>query len=117
MSSPPGRPADPDHLRTGADRAARILGRVLAIPEGFVQTYGDIDPASPRLVGRVLATTTEDVPWHRVVRADGSVPMGGRQMALLADEGVPQRGARVDMGRARWPDAAFGAVVEPGPNG
>jgi alkylated DNA nucleotide flippase Atl1 len=91
-----------------AARATRILTRVRAIPEGFVQTYGDLDPASPRLVGRVLATTTEPVPWHRVVRADGSVPLGRRQRRLLADEGVPLRGDRVDMARAHWPDAAFG---------
>jgi alkylated DNA nucleotide flippase Atl1 len=89
-------------------RAHRILTRVRAIPEGFVQTYGDLDPASPRLAGRVLATTTETVPWHRVVRADGSVPLGRRQRRLLADEGVPLRGDRVDMARAHWPDAAFG---------
>mgnify|MGYP003397200424 CR=1 FL=1 len=36
-------------------RAARILTRVREIPEGFVRTYGDIDPGAPRLVGRVLA--------------------------------------------------------------
>ena len=28
-------------------RAARILARVREIPEGFVRTYGDIDPAHP----------------------------------------------------------------------
>ena len=60
----------------GEPRTARILRRVRAIPKGFVRTYGDIDPAAPRLVGRVLATTDEDIPWHRVVRADGTVPKG-----------------------------------------
>jgi alkylated DNA nucleotide flippase Atl1/endonuclease/exonuclease/phosphatase family metal-dependent hydrolase len=84
-------------------RADRILARIRAIPEGFVQTYGDVDPRAPRLVGRVLATTTEDVPWHRVVRADGSVPMGAHQIELLRAEGVPMRGERVDLGRALWP--------------
>jgi methylated-DNA-protein-cysteine methyltransferase related protein len=82
-------------------REARILARVRAIPKGFVRTYGDIDPASPRLVGRVLATTEEDVPWHRVVRADGSVPMGRTQLSRLRKEGVPLRGDRVDLPQAR----------------
>jgi len=56
-------------------RADRIVERVRAIPEGYVRTFGDIDPGAPRLVGRVLATV-HDLPWHRVVRADGSLPQG-----------------------------------------
>jgi alkylated DNA nucleotide flippase Atl1 len=82
-------------------RTARIVGRVRAIPAGFVRTYGDIDPRAPRLVGRILATTVESLPWHRVVRADGSIPMGRRQRALLIREGVPMHGDRVDLRRAR----------------
>lgn len=84
-------------------REARILARVRAIPEGFVRTYGDIDPGAPRLVGHILATTHEDVPWHRVVRADGSIAKGRRQRELLRDEGVPMRGGRVDLADARLP--------------
>jgi methylated-DNA-protein-cysteine methyltransferase-like protein len=82
-------------------RTARIVSRIRAIPEGFVRTYGDIEPGAPRLVGRVLATTTEAMPWHRVVRADGSLTQGKRQRALLVAEGVPMRGDRVDLRRAR----------------
>ena len=74
-----------------------------AIPEGFVRTYGDIDPTAPRAVGRVLATTHEDVPWHRVVRADGSLAKGTRQRELLLREGIPMRGDRVDLRQARLP--------------
>jgi methylated-DNA-protein-cysteine methyltransferase-like protein len=88
------------------DRISRILKLVRTIPEGFVQTYGDIDPNAPRLVGRVLATTAENVPWHRVVRADGSAPQGRKQLDRLRREGVPMRGARVDMSLARWPRGA-----------
>lgn len=85
------------------DRALRILDRVREIPEGFVRTYGDIEPAAPRLVGWVLARADEEVPWHRVVRADGSAAMGVRQLELLRREGVPVRGSRVDLRRARIP--------------
>ncbi|MGH9207442.1 MAG: MGMT family protein [Acidimicrobiales bacterium] len=84
-------------------REARILERINAIPEGFVRTYGDIDPAAPRLVGRVLASAQEDLPWHRVVRADGSVPMGAAQLARLRREGVPFSGDRVHLAQARMP--------------
>jgi len=84
-------------------RIARIVGRVRAIPAGFVRTYGDIDPRAPRLVGHVLATIHVDLPWHRVVRADGTIPKGRRQRALLLEEGVPMRGDRVDLRHARLP--------------
>lgn len=86
-----------------SERAARIVERVRAIPQGFVRTYGDIDRSAPRLVGRVLATTNQSLPWHRVVRADGSVPKGEAQLERLRREGVPLRGNRVDLDRARWP--------------
>lgn len=82
-------------------RIAMIIRRIRAIPKGFVQTYGGIDPIAPRLVGRVLATTDQRLPWYRVVRADGSLPKGRRQRALLLEEGVPMRGDRVDLVRAR----------------
>jgi len=84
---------------------APILTRVRGIPEGFVQTYGDINPHNPRLVGKVLAATSEVVPWHRVVRADGSIPLGREQRERLHQERVPMRGDRVDMRHARWPGA------------
>jgi methylated-DNA-protein-cysteine methyltransferase-like protein len=67
-----------------------------------VRTYGDIEPAAPRLVGQVLSSA-HDLPWHRVVRADGSIPMGERQRELLLEEGVPMRGDRVDLRHARVP--------------
>ena len=44
------------------------------------------------------------VPWHRVVRADGTLAKGMRQRSLLEAEGVPFRGARVDLRVARMPD-------------
>jgi methylated-DNA-protein-cysteine methyltransferase-like protein len=84
-------------------RTARIVSRVRAIPPGFVRTYGDIDPVAPRMVGRVLATTHDDLPWHRVVRADGSFAKGRKQRALLLEEGIPMHGDRVDLRLARLP--------------
>jgi methylated-DNA-protein-cysteine methyltransferase-like protein len=85
------------------ERIERILDRIRAIPEGFVRTYGDIDPRAPRFVGLVLSESDEDLPWQRVVRADGSLPKGAKQRRLLLREGVPMRGERVDMKEARFP--------------
>jgi alkylated DNA nucleotide flippase Atl1 len=82
-------------------RIAGIVARIRQIPKGSVRTYGEIDPEAPRLVGRVLATTREKLPWQRVIRADGSIPKGQRQRALLLGEGVPMRDERVDLVRAR----------------
>ena len=75
-------------------RAAEILDRVRAVPEGYVRTYGDISPGAPRVAGAVLSENGDaDVPWHRIVRADGSLAKA-RQRRLLMAEGVPFRGER-----------------------
>jgi methylated-DNA-protein-cysteine methyltransferase related protein len=95
----PTRDAPPDA------RAEAILARVSAIPPGFVRTYGDLSPGAPRHAGAVLHGCHDPaIPWHRVVRADGSLAKGERQRALLAAEGVPFRAGRVDMPVARLPD-------------
>jgi len=86
-------------------RARRVLERIRDIPPGFVRTYGDVSPGAPRFAGSVLAQCEDpDVPWFRVVRADGSLAKGRRQRRLLAREGVPFRGDRVDMRVVRIPD-------------
>ena len=89
------------------DRARALLDAIRAIPEGFVRTYGDLSPGAPRYTGTVLRRCHDpDVPWHRVVRADGTLTQGERQRALLAREGVPfdpRRPDRVDLRVARLP--------------
>jgi methylated-DNA-protein-cysteine methyltransferase-like protein len=83
-------------------RAAEVLRRVRSVPEGHVTTYGDLSPGAPRFAGAVLSECDEpDVPWHRIVRADGSLAKGARQRRLLDSEGVPFQGERVDM-REAW---------------
>ena len=98
--------------RTGTAAASRgsapeILGCIRTIPRGCVMSYGDIaacaGAASPRQVGSLLAGTDHAVPWHRVVRADGSLaaPDHERQRQMLMAEGVRFRGSRVDMASCR----------------
>lgn len=83
-------------------REQEILRLTRSIPEGFVTTYGDLCPGAPRFAGSVMASCDDaTVPWHRVVRADGSLAVGERQRALLEAEGVPFAGARVDL-RVAW---------------
>jgi len=85
-----------------------ILRRVRSVPEGRVTTYGDLSPAAPRFAGAVLSATDEDVPWQRIVRADGSLAKGERQRRLLVAEGVSFRGERVDMREAWVPVSGSG---------
>ena len=88
---------------TGETRLLEVLERVREIPPGFVRTYGDVSPGAPRFAGSVLFAADEpDLPWWRVVRADGSLAKGPRQRAHLIAEGVPFRGEKVDMRAARF---------------
>ncbi|MEV0690796.1 MGMT family protein [Streptomyces sp. NPDC050388] len=80
---------------------------VLAIPVGSVASYGDIGRSigvGPRQVGRAMSLLDENVPWWRVVHADGTPASchDGAAPELLGDEGTPMRGRRVDMRRARY---------------
>jgi len=78
----------------------RVLKIIASIPRGTVLSYGEVaDRAglrSARLVGRILAETDERIPWHRVVRADGSPTphLASKQTALLRAEGVRFRKGR-----------------------
>jgi alkylated DNA nucleotide flippase Atl1 len=81
-----------------------VLARVRAIPPGYVRTYGDVSPGAPRAAGAALRHAGADVPWWRVVRADGTLAKGERQARRLRAEGVPFRGARVDLRVARLDD-------------
>jgi alkylated DNA nucleotide flippase Atl1 len=88
--------------------AERVLEVVERIPRGRVMSYGDIaefiGSSAPRAVGQVMFRYGAEVPWHRVLRADGTPAphIAAEQWALLSAEGVPMRGNRVDMRLARW---------------
>ena len=86
----------------------RVLECVEAIPPGRVMSYGDIaeylGEPSARMVGRVLAADGGTVPWHRVLRADGSLAehLYTEQRQRLLSEGVRFRGDRVPLAEFRW---------------
>ena len=85
-----------------------VFDVVERIPPGRVSTYGAIGRLvgiGPRRVARALSQGGGAVPWHRVVRADGSAaePVRVEQLALLAGEGVPVRSGRVDLAAVGWP--------------
>lgn len=86
-----------------------VFDVVERIPPGRVSTYGAVGRlvgVGPRRVARALSAGGAAVPWFRVVRADGTAaePVRVRQLELLAAEGVPLRGGRVDLAAVAWPD-------------
>ena len=81
---------------------AAVLGVLRALESGEVVTYGDVAddagyPGRARAVGRLLATTTEDLPWWRVVNSVGRLVPGNEseQAARLRAEDVMVRDGRV----------------------
>ena len=88
--------------------ARAVLDVVDRIPPGRVLTYGDVAElmgrGSPRTVGAVLSDHGREVPWQRVVQASGrpAEPYLREALALLAAEGCPLVGERVDLSVARW---------------
>ncbi|MFY8133686.1 MAG: MGMT family protein [Aquimonas sp.] len=102
------------------DRRAAILAVVRGIPSGEVRSYAQVARASgwprhARLVARVLAHSEEpDLPWHRVLRADGRIafPEGSQawieQCSRLRAEGLDLAGVRVrGMTRPRPPEPSL----------
>jgi alkylated DNA nucleotide flippase Atl1 len=90
--------------------AEAVLDLVEQIPPGRVMAYGDVaavlGAGGARTVGTVMARFGSGVPWHRVIRSDGSPPAGHETEALRRHrrEGTPltASGAKVDMPAARW---------------
>jgi O-6-methylguanine DNA methyltransferase len=106
-----GRGTETAAAQAGPSATQRILALVARIPSGRVMTYGDIADAlglgSPRQVGRALASADLDIPWHRVVRSDGTMAehVRDRQRQLLLGEGVGITGERVDLEAHQWSGA------------
>ena len=89
-------------------RAYEIIAR---IPHGKVASYGQIacmlgSPRAARQVGWALRCCPEDLPWHRVLMADGSIGEGmysNFQRALLEAENIKfLSNGKADMKSCRW---------------
>jgi methylated-DNA-protein-cysteine methyltransferase-like protein len=86
----------------------RVREVVASIPAGTVLSYGDVaalaGARSARLVGRIMAIDSADLPWYRVLRADGTVAphLAREQLARLRAEGVLAVDGRVPMSRYRY---------------
>lgn len=93
---------------------------VRRVPCGKVVTYGQIAQSLPeppplpqeeqavstsRLVGSAMASCPADVPWHRVINAQGKVsnrPDANRQIQLLESEGLCFMQGRINLDEYQW---------------
>jgi len=88
-------------LDVDAELAERVREVILAIPPGEVLSYGEVAARagvpSARQVGRLLSEDGQDLPWHRVTRADGRFAphIAAEQSARLRAEGVTVVDGRV----------------------
>lgn len=93
----------------------KVVAEIQRIPEGRVSSYGRLaalagNPRGARQVSRILHSMSAkyDLPWHRVVAADGSISLGAGQgfelqKALLESEGVfVSRSGRIDLSVYLW---------------
>ncbi len=91
----------------------RIYLVVRQIPVGKVSTYGDIaaivGDCTARMVGYAMASATGDIPWHRVINAQGKISPrgdgGGEQIqhSRLEEEGIGfSSEGKVNLRLVRW---------------
>lgn len=98
-----------------SETSRRIESVLKAIPRGRVTSYGAVAaaaglPNGARQVVRLLHARAgaAGLPWHRVLRKDGSIALregGGAELqrSLLAAEGVEvSKDGRVDLKRYGW---------------
>lgn len=100
---------------------SQVWDLVRQIPYGKVATYGGIAKMlpppqgveieayaafGPRWVGGAMANCPDDVPWQRVINAQGKIsqrPGAQRQKELLLEEGVVfDEKERIDLKKYGW---------------
>ena len=101
-------------MAAGGGFMAAVWALARRVPAGRATTYGTLAEAhygagarGARGVGQAMACGPGDVPWWRVVHADGTMKGtagADEQRTRLAEEGVPLTSdGRVDWARAGGP--------------
>ena len=98
---------------TGALRD-RVYQLMAELPKNKVTTYGDLaamagSPRAARIVGGIAHTGPMDLPWHRLVNAQGGLAIGfpggqAVQRQLLEQDGITcdEDWQVEDFGERRW---------------
>lgn len=103
----------------------RIYEVVQQVPAGTVSTYGDIATivgggidawTIGQALNQIPKAGAEEVPWQRIVNAQGGVSTKGLlQRKLLVDEGIVfDERDRIDLERFRWPGPSAEWAAEHG---
>jgi methylated-DNA-protein-cysteine methyltransferase-like protein len=111
----------PEHERL----YARVYAVVRQIPPGKVATYGQIaeivGDCTARMVGYAMAACPDDVPWQRVINAQGKVsPRADSwgtevQRLRLEEEGVRfDASHKVDFQQVRWQGPGLAWLLDNG---
>jgi len=96
---------------------AAVYAMVRRVPRGQVVTYGQVAamlrrPRWARAVGGAMKRCPDDVPWHRVVNAQGGISRRRvasgmlTQRIRLEQEGIRLRRGRVPLKHYRWERAS-----------
>ena len=92
----------------------RVYELMVELPAGKVTTYGDLaalagSPRAARVVGGIAHTGPTELPWHRLVNAQGGLAIGfpgGQegQRQLLEQDGIEcnEEWCVKDFGERRW---------------
>lgn len=91
----------------------KVNNLVINIPEGHVMTYGQIailcgKPGAARVVGQIAHFGDQNIPWHRIVNAKGSMASGfwpnGRegQAEMLKNEGIKVKDNIINLSDYLW---------------
>lgn len=93
---------------------ASVYDLMARLPADKVTTYGDLaamagNPRAARIVGGIAHNGPENLPWHRLVNAQGGLAIGfpggqAIQKQLLEQDGIEcdeQRHVK-DFGERRW---------------
>ncbi len=102
------------------DSYARIWATVAQIPKGKVSTYGTVARLAgfgghARLVGYALHALPKgtDIPWQRVINAQGRISVRkaggaeGRQERKLRREGIRIHRGKINLSLYGWPKGAL----------
>jgi methylated-DNA-protein-cysteine methyltransferase-like protein len=92
---------------------AAVYRLVRRVPRGQVVTYGQVavmvgHDRAARAVGGAMRQCPDDVPWHRVVNAQGGISRRRQSSGMLTQrirleqEGVRLRRGRVPLARYQW---------------
>jgi methylated-DNA-protein-cysteine methyltransferase related protein len=82
-----------------------VYALVRRVPSGHVVTYGQVAALvgrarSARAVGGAIARCPDDVPWHRVVNAQGRISRRRSESGMLTQRiRLEQEGVRLKRGR------------------